>query len=139
MEYTFSMIKPDATARNLTGKINSYIEAAGFTIVAQKRARLTVEQAQQFYAVHSARPFFASLIEGITAGPVILQVLRKESNAVMGYRTIMGATNPADAEPGTIRKDFAVDIEANSVHGSDSAENAKIEIGFFFSQIEIIE
>ncbi len=138
MEYTFSMIKPDATARNLTGKINSYIEAAGFTIVAQKRARLTKEQAQQFYAVHAARPFFASLIEGITAGPVILQVLKKE-NAVVDYREIMGATNPADAKEGTIRKDFAIDIEANSVHGSDSKENASIEIAFFFSQIEIIE
>ena len=138
MQYTFSMIKPDATARNLTGKINSYIETAGFTIVAQKRVSLTQEQAKKFYAVHSARPFFASLIETITSGPVIAQVLKKE-NAVPDYREIMGATNPADAKEGTIRKDFAIDIESNSVHGSDSAENAAQEIAFFFSGMEIEE
>jgi nucleoside-diphosphate kinase len=138
MDYTFSMIKPDATKRNLTGKINSYIEAAGFVIVAQKRAKLTKEQAMAFYAVHSARPFFNSLIDTITSGPVILQVLKK-ANAVADYREIMGATNPQDAKEGTIRKDFAVDIESNSVHGSDSDENAAKEIGFFFSEIEVIE
>jgi nucleoside-diphosphate kinase len=138
MDYTFSMIKPDATKRNLTGKINSYIEAAGFVIVAQKRAKLTKEQAMAFYAVHSARPFFNSLIDTITSGPVILQVLKK-TNAVADYRDIMGATNPQDAKEGTIRKDFAVDIESNSVHGSDSDENAAKEIGFFFSEIEVIE
>ena len=138
MDYTFSMIKPDATKRNLTGKINSYIEAAGFVIVAQKRAKLTKEQAMAFYAVHSARPFFNSLIDTITSGPVILQVLKK-ANAVADYREIMGTTNPQDAKEGTIRKDFAVDIESNSVHGSDSDENAAKEIGFFFSEIEVIE
>ena len=138
MNYTFSMIKPDATKRNLTGKINSYIESAGFEIVAQKRAQLTKDQAMAFYAVHADRPFFNSLIETITSGPVILQVLKK-INAVVDYREIMGATNPQEAKDGTIRKDFAIDIESNSVHGSDSADNAEKEIGFFFSAIEIIE
>ena len=138
MEYTLSIIKPDATKRNVTGGINSYIEKAGFAIVAQKRINLTSDQARKFYSVHSERPFFNSLVETMTSGPVVVQVLKKE-NAVADYRKIMGATNPADADAGTIRKDFAIDIESNSVHGSDSAENAAIEISFFFSQIEITE
>ena len=138
MEYTLSIIKPDATKRNVTGGINSYIEKAGFAIVAQKRIRLTADQAKRFYAVHSERPFFNSLVETMISGPVVVQVLKKE-NAVTDYRKIMGATNPTDADEGTIRKDFAIDIESNSVHGSDSAENAAIEVAFFFSQIEISE
>lgn len=138
LEYTLSIIKPDATKRNITGKINSYLEAAGLAIVAQKRMRLTQSQAESFYDIHRSRPFFASLVESMTAGPVIVQVLKGE-NAVSKNREVMGATNPSDASEGTIRKDFAESIEANSVHGSDSAENAATEIAFFFKKEEIVE
>ena len=123
---TFSIIKPDATRRNLTGAINSKIEEAGLRIVAQRRIHMTRQQAQAFYAVHAERPFFNDLVEFMTSGPVVVQVLEGE-NAVTGYREIMGATNPVDAADGTIRKLFAESIEANSVHGSDSDENATIE------------
>ena len=136
-EYTFSIIKPDATERNLTGKINSYLEEAGLKIVAQKMVRLSEEQAQSFYAEHSERPFFGGLVKYMTSAPVILQVLKGE-NAVLKNREVMGATNPADADAGTIRKDFAKDIEANSIHGSDSLESAKKEIEFFFEESEIV-
>ena len=137
VERTLSIIKPDATRRNLTGKINARFEEAGLRIVAQKRIRLTKEQAEKFYEVHSDRSFFDELVAFMTSGPVIVQVLEGE-NAVMANRDIMGATNPANAAPGTIRKDFAESIEANSVHGSDSADNARIEIAFFFAGIEIV-
>ena len=137
-EYTFSIIKPDATKRNLIGKINSYLENAGLKIVAQKMVRLQESQAKEFYAEHKERTFFASLITYITSGPVVLQVLKGEG-AVMKNREIMGATNPSEAKTGTIRKDFAVDIEANSIHGSDSLDSAKKEINFFFSKEEIVE
>ncbi|MBB3065045.1 MULTISPECIES: nucleoside-diphosphate kinase [Limibacillus] len=137
IERTLSIIKPDATRRNLTGKINARFEEAGLRIVAQKRLQLSRAQAEAFYAVHSERPFFGSLCEFMTSGPVVVQVLEGES-AVAKNREVMGATNPADAAPGTIRKDFAESIEANSAHGSDSLENAAIEIAFFFSGIEIV-
>jgi nucleoside-diphosphate kinase len=137
MEYTFSIIKPDATRRNLTGKINSYLENAGLKIVAQKMTVLTQEQAKSFYAVHKERPFFNGLVEYMISGPVVLQVLKGE-DAVATNRKVMGATNPADADAGTIRKDFAENIEANSVHGSDSLDNAKEEISFFFKRDEIV-
>ena len=137
-ERTFSIIKPDATRRNLTGKINARLEAAGLRIVAQKRKRLSETEARAFYAVHKERPFFSDLVAFMTSGPVILQVLEGK-NAVLANREIMGATNPADAADGTIRKDFAESIEANSVHGSDSPENAAIEIAYFFAGCEIIE
>jgi len=137
-EYTFSIIKPDATKRNLIGKINSYLESAGLKIVAQKMIRLTRVEAEAFYAEHKARPFFASLIEYMTSAPVVVQVL-KGKDAVAVNRKIMGATNPSDAAAGTIRKDFAENIEANSVHGSDSANSAEREIAFFFSKTEIVE
>ena len=137
-EYTFSMIKPDATKRNLIGKINSYLENAGLKIVAQKMVRLKESQAKEFYAEHKERSFFSGLITYITSAPVVLQVLKGE-NAVTKNREIMGATNPAEAKPGTVRKDFAVDIEANSIHGSDSTESAEREINFFFSKEEIVE
>jgi nucleoside-diphosphate kinase len=136
-ERTLSIIKPDATRRNLTGKINARFEEKGLRIVAQRRIRLSRAQAEQFYAVHKARPFFNSLCEFMTSGPVVVQVLEGD-NAVMKNREIMGATDPAKAAAGTIRKDFAESIEANSVHGSDSAENAAIEIAFFFSGLEIV-
>jgi len=136
VERTLSIIKPDATRRNLTGAINARIEQAGLRIVAQKRLKLTREQAEAFYAVHRERPFFDSLCRFMTSGPVVVQVLEGE-NAVQRYREVMGATDPAKAAPGTIRKDFAESIEANSVHGSDSAENAEKEIAFFFAAIEI--
>jgi nucleoside-diphosphate kinase len=136
-ERTLSIIKPDATRRNLTGKINARFEEKGLRIVAQKRLRLSRSQAEQFYAVHKARPFFGSLCEFMTSGPVVVQVLEGD-NAVARNREIMGATDPAKAAAGTIRKDFAESIEANSVHGSDSAENAAIEIAFFFSGLEIV-
>ena len=136
MEYTFSIIKPDATRRNLTGKINSYLENAGLKIVAQKMVRLTKDQAQEFYAEHKERSFFNGLISYMTSEPVILQVLKGE-NAVKNNREIMGATNPSEAAQGTIRKDFAENIEANSIHGSDSLESAKREINFFFNENEI--
>jgi nucleoside-diphosphate kinase len=136
VERTLSIIKPDATRRNLTGAINARIEQAGLRIVAQKRLKLTREQAEAFYAVHRERPFFDSLCRFMTSGPVVVQVLEGE-NAVQRYREVMGATDPAKAAAGTIRKDFAESIEANSVHGSDSAENAEKEIAFFFAAIEI--
>ena len=137
LQQTLSIIKPDATRRNLTGKINAKIEEAGLRIIAQKRLWLSKEQAQRFYAVHAERSFFNDLCEYMISGPVVVQVLEGES-AVTKYREVMGATNPANAAEGTIRKEFAESIEANSVHGSDSAENAAIEIAFFFSQIEIV-
>ena len=136
-ERTLSIIKPDATRRNLTGQINARFEEKGLRIVAQKRLRLSRGQAEQFYAVHKARPFFSSLCEFMTSGPVVVQVLEGD-NAVARNREIMGATDPAKAAPGTIRKDFAESIEANSAHGSDSAENAAVEIAFFFSGLEIV-
>jgi nucleoside-diphosphate kinase len=136
-ERTLSIIKPDATRRNLTGAVNERIEKAGLRIVAQKRLRLTRAQAESFYAVHKERPFFASLCEFMTSGPIVVQVLEGE-NAVAQYRDVMGATNPANAAEGTIRKLFAESIEANSVHGSDSPENAANEISFFFAGIEIV-
>lgn len=134
---TLSIIKPDATRRNLTGKINSRFEEKGLRIVAQRRLHLTRAQAEGFYAVHKDRPFFNDLCEFMISGPVVVQVLEGE-NAVQANRDIMGATNPANANVGTIRKEFGESIEANSVHGSDSEENASIEIGFFFSQLEIV-
>jgi nucleoside-diphosphate kinase len=136
-ERTLSIIKPDATRRNLTGKINAMLEGAGLRIVAQKRLRLTREQAEAFYAVHRARGFFADLVAFMISGPVVAQVLEGEG-AVAKNRDIMGATNPANAAAGTIRKAFAESIEANSVHGSDSAENAANEISFFFAGYEIV-
>ena len=136
-ERTFSIIKPDATRRNLTGKINARIEGAGLRIVAQKRIRMTKDQAEGFYAVHKARPFFAGLVKFMTSGPVVVQVLEGD-DAVAKYREVMGATDPAKAAPGTIRKDFAESIEANSVHGSDAPETAAQEIGFFFKDNEIV-
>lgn len=137
IERTLSIIKPDATRRNLTGKINARFEEAGLRIVAQKRVQLTLTQAQGFYAVHAERSFFNDLCAFMTSGPVVVQVLEGE-NAVLRNREIMGATNPSNAEPGTIRRDFAESIEANSVHGSDSLENAAKEICYFFSAIEIV-
>ncbi len=136
-ERTFSIIKPDATRRNLTGAVNERIERAGLRIVAQKRIRMTRDQAEGFYAVHRERPFFKSLVEFMTSGPVVVQVLEGE-NAVARYREVMGATDPAKAAPDTIRKELAESIEANSVHGSDSPENAAIEIAFFFTPAEIV-
>ena len=135
-ERTLSIIKPDATRRNLTGRINAKFEEAGLRIVAQKRLQLTQAQAGAFYAVHKERPFYKDLVAFMTSGPVVAQVLEGE-NAVAKNREVMGATNPANAAEGTIRKEFAESIEANSVHGSDSAENAAIEIAFFFAGIEI--
>jgi len=136
LERTLSIIKPDATRRNLTGKINARFEEAGFRIIAQKRLRLSRAEAEALYAVHKARPFFNDLCTFMTSGPVVVQVLEAE-NAVARNRDIMGATDPKKADKGTIRADFAETIEANSVHGSDSLENAVREIGFFFSEIEI--
>jgi nucleoside-diphosphate kinase len=136
VERTLSIIKPDATRRDLTGAINDRFERAGLRIVAQRRLRLTKERAEAFYAVHKERPFFASLVAFMTSGPVVVQVLEGD-NAVTRNRDIMGATNPANAAAGTIRKDFAESIEANSVHGSDSPENAAQEIAFFFKPDEI--
>ncbi|QRG09201.1 nucleoside-diphosphate kinase [Xanthobacter dioxanivorans] len=137
IERTFSIIKPDATRRNLTGAINAVIENAGLRIVAQKRIAMTKAQAETFYAVHSARPFFGDLVSFMTSGPVVVQVLEGE-DAVAKYREVMGATNPANAADGTIRKLFAESIEANSAHGSDSVENAAAEIAQFFSGNEIV-
>ena len=136
-ERTFSIVKPDATARNLTGAINDRIEKAGLRIVAQKRLRLDRKQAEGFYAVHRERPFFAGLVKFMTSAPVVVQVLEGD-NAVAKYREVMGATDPAKAVAGTIRKDFAQSIEANSVHGSDTPNNAKTEIAFFFRPEEIV-
>ena len=134
---TFSIIKPDATERNLTGAVNAVIEKAGLRIVAQKRIRMTRKEAETFYAVHSARPFFGELVEFMTSAPVVVQVLEGE-NAVQTYRDVMGATNPANAAEGTIRKLFARSMGENSAHGSDSVENAAIEIAQFFSGNEIV-
>lgn len=137
VERTFSIIKPDATRRNLTGKINAKLEEAGLRIIAQKRVKLTRDQAEGFYAVHRARPFFKDLCNFMTSGPVVLQVLEGE-NAIAKNREVMGATNPANAEAGTIRKEFAESIEANSVHGSDAPETAAEEIAYFFSKCELV-
>jgi nucleoside-diphosphate kinase len=136
-ERTFSILKPDATKRNLTGAINAVIEAAGLRIVAQRRVRMTQEEAEDFYDVHRERPFYGELVEMMTSEPVVVQVLEGE-NAVARYREIMGATNPANAEEGTIRKQFALSMGENSVHGSDSVENAKIEIAQFFDEGDIV-
>ena len=137
IERTLSIIKPDATARNLTGQINARLEAAGLRIVAQRRVRLTRGQAEGFYAVHRERPFFKSLCEFMSSGPVVLQVLEGE-NAIEKNREVMGATDPARAADGTIRKDFGVSIEANSCHGSDAPETAAFELGYFFRAMELI-
>ena len=137
MNRTFSIIKPDATKRNITGSINKIIEDNNLVIIAQKRTKLTKEKAEGFYSIHKDKPFFNDLIEYMTSGPVIVQVLEGE-NAVEKYRKIMGSTNPENAEDGTIRKKHALNIQENSVHGSDSEANAKIEISFFFNEDEII-
>ena len=137
LERTFSIIKPDATGRNLTGAVNAIIEKAGLRIVAQKRIAMTRQQAETFYAVHKARPFFGELVEFMTSGPVVVQVLEGE-NAVLKYREVMGATDPAKATEGTIRKVHAKSIGENSVHGSDFVENAALEIAQFFSGNEIV-
>src|SRR5262245_20568611 len=136
-ERTLSTIKPDATRRNITGKVIERLEGAGLRIVAQKRVWLSQKQAEAFYAVHKARPFYHDLVKFMTSGPVVVQVL-EGANAVAKNREVMGATDPAKAAPGTIRKDFAESIEANSVHGSDSPENAANEIKFFFADVEIV-
>tara|TARA_R110002094_G_scaffold47230_1_gene58815 strand:- start:591 stop:1013 length:423 start_codon:yes stop_codon:yes gene_type:complete len=137
LERTFSIIKPDATRRNLTGKINAMLEEAGLRIIAQKRIHMTRENAETFYAVHKERPFFGELVDFMISGPVVVQVLEGE-NAIMKNRDVMGATNPKDAAEGTIRKTFAESIEANSVHGSDSQANAAIEIAYFFAGSELV-
>lgn len=137
VERTLSIIKPDATRRNLTGRINACLEEAGLRIVAQKRLRLTQDQARKFYEVHKDRPFYNGLVTFMTSGPVVVQVLEGE-NAVARNREVMGATDPKKAAPGTIRAQFAEDIEANSVHGSDSTETARTEIAFFFAGSEIV-
>ena len=137
IERTFSIIKPDATARNVTGAINAMIEKAGLRIVAQKRIKMSREQAETFYAVHRARPFFGELVDFMTSGPVVVQVLEGE-NAVAAYRDLMGATDPAKAAPGTIRKVHAKSIGENSVHGSDAADTAQKEIAQFFAGNEIV-
>lgn len=136
-ERTFSIIKPDATRRNLTGKVNAVIEDAGLRIVAQKRIRMSRAQAEKFYEVHKERPFFGELVEFMTSAPVVVQVLEGEG-AVARYREVMGATNPAQAADGTIRKLYAESVGENSVHGSDSLDNAKIEIAQFFTDDEIV-
>jgi nucleoside-diphosphate kinase len=137
IERTLSIIKPDATTRNLTGAINALIERAGLRIVAQKRVRWSRQQAEKFYEVHKARPFYADLVKFMTSGPIVVQVLEGES-AIRTYRDVMGATDPAKAAAGTIRKEFAENIERNSVHGSDSAENAAAEIALNFRPEEIV-
>ena len=137
MERTLSIIKPDATRRSITGKINAMIEDAGLSIIAQKRILLSEAQAEEFYGIHKERPFFKDLVKFITSGPVVVQVLEAE-NAISLYRNTMGATNPKEADKGTIRAEHAESIEANSVHGSDSIENAIIEINFFFEKKEIV-
>ncbi len=137
IERTFSIIKPDATKRNITGKIVTRLEDAGLRVVAQKRVLMTIQQAEGFYAVHKERPFFRELTEYMCSGPVVVQVLEGE-NAILKNREIMGATNPADAELGTIRKDFALSLSENSVHGSDAPETAAEEISFWFSEDEIV-
>ena len=138
MSRTFSIIKPDATKRNITGAINKIIEENNLRLIGQKRIKLTKQIAEGFYAVHKDKPFFKDLIDYMTSGAVIVQVL-EGNNAVEQYRKIMGATNPENAEEGTIRKEFALNIQENSVHGSDSFENAKIEIDYFFNESEIIK
>lgn len=138
MQRTISIIKPDAVRRNITGKINTKFEEAGLKIVAQKMVLLTTAQAEKFYEVHKARPFYRELVETMTSGPVVIQVLEGK-DAILKNRKIMGATNPAEAENGTIRKEFALSMGENSVHGSDSEENANTEIAFFFSRLEICE
>jgi nucleoside-diphosphate kinase len=137
VERTLSIIKPDATRRNLTGRINTRFEEAGLRIIAQKRIRLTREQAERFYAVHAERAFYDDLCTYMISGPVVVQVLEGD-DAIVRNREIMGATNPANAAPGTIRAEFGESVEANSVHGSDSPETATFEIGFFFSDIELV-
>ncbi len=137
IERTFSIIKPDATRRNLTGAINATIEKAGLRIIAQKRIQMTKAQAESFYGVHKARPFFNDLVSFMISGPVVVQVLEGEG-AIAKYRDVMGATNPANAAPGTIRKEFAESIEANSVHGSDAPETAVVEIAYFFAGMELV-
>jgi len=137
MEQTFSIIKPDATRRNITGAINKVIEESGLRIIAQKRIKLTNEQAENFYSVHKDKPFFKDLIDYMTSEPVIVQILSGD-NCVEKYRSIMGATNPENAEEGTIRKLFALNVQENSVHGSDSTDNAKTEIDFFFKKEDIV-
>jgi nucleoside-diphosphate kinase len=137
LERTFSILKPDATERNLTGAINAIIEKAGLRIVGQKRVRIGKDEAQRFYGVHKDRPFFGELVEFMTSGPVVVQVLEGE-NAIAKYREVMGATDPAKAAEGTIRKVHARSIGENSVHGSDSSDNAKVEIAQFFSENEIV-
>ena len=134
---TFSIIKPDATSRNITGKINAVIEAAGLRIVAQRRIRMTRAQAETFYGVHKERPFFGELVDTMTSSPVVVQVLEGD-NAVPTYREVMGATNPDNAAEGTIRKLFALNVGENSVHGSDSDENAALEIAQFFTEADIV-
>ena len=136
IERTFSIIKPDAVARNLIGGVTAKLEAAGLRVIASKMVRLTTEQAKAFYAVHKERPFYEGLVKFMTEGPVVVQVLEGE-NAIAKNREVMGATNPAKADPGTIRKEFATDIERNAVHGSDAPETAAVEIAFFFSGAEL--
>ena len=137
MERTFSIIKPDATKRNISGRINQIIEENGLRIIAQKRIKLSADQAIKFYSIHNKKPFFNDLINYMTSGPVVVQVL-EANNAVDKYREIMGATNPEKAKNGTIRKILALNVQENSVHGSDSIENAKNEINFFFTENEIV-
>ncbi len=137
VQRTFSILKPDATKRNLTGAVNAVIEKAGLRIVAQKRIQMTKAQAETFYAVHSARPFFGELVEFMTSGPVVVQVLEGE-DAIAKYREVMGATNPANAAEGTVRKLFALSVGENTVHGSDAPETAAIEIAQFFAGNEIV-
>ena len=137
IERTFSIIKPDATARNLTGAINARLEEAGLRIVAQKRIRMTKEQAQHFYAVHAGKPFYDDLVSFMCSGPVVVQVLEGE-NVIAKNREVMGATNPENAAPGTIRKDFGLELSKNSIHGSDAPETAAAEIAYFFSGSEIV-
>jgi len=137
IQRTFSIIKPDATKRNLTGAINTKIEAAGLRIIAQKRIHMTRQQAETFYGVHKDRPFFGELVEFMTSEPVVVQVLEGE-NAIKAYRTVMGATNPADADEGTIRKEFAQSVGENSVHGSDAPETAAEEIAYFFAGLDLV-
>ena len=137
IEQTLSIIKPDATSRNITGQVNSIIEKSGLKIIGQKRIKLTKETAGKFYEVHKERPFFQDLVSFMVSGPVIVQVLQGE-NAVALYRKVMGATDPNNADEGTIRKEYGLNIQENSVHGSDSSENADIEINYFFNESEIV-
>lgn len=139
MSRTLSVIKPKSVMNNDSGKINAMIEGSGFRIIAQKRIHISKEQAQQFYAVHKERPFYDTLCTIMSSGPIVVQVLSSEGDTVTEYRTLMGATNPAEAAEGTIRKVFGESLDYNAVHGSDSAENAEKEIAFFFSECEIIE